>query len=90
MITPSDSPSSPQHYAAVPVQGMDIQAPMDLAEIQSAYDQAGADAAAGVSAYHHQSPRQAQTEALLASPPGYSDFTILGGTTAGWPADVTP
>ena len=87
-MTPSDSPSSPSDYAGVPVQGMDIQAPNDLAQIQAAFDAANRDAGAGV--LYPVSERQSETRQLLESPPGYSDFTILGGSTAGWPADVTP
>ena len=87
-ITPSDSPSSPSGYAGVAQSGFDIQAPLDEGAFQSAFDQANADAGAGV--LYPKSDRQAETERLLESPPGYSDFTILGGTTAGWPADVTP
>lgn len=87
-MTPSDTPSSPSNYAGVATQGMNIQAPLMDGEIRSAFDQANRDAGAGV--LYPQSARQAQTERLIMSPPGYSDFDIYGGTTAGWPADVSP
>ena len=92
-MTPADSPASPQNYAAVPPHHMgpasyNIQAPLQTAEITAAFDAANAASGAGV--LYPQSPRQAQTERLLDSPPGFGDFTILAGTTAGWPADVTP
>lgn len=91
-MTPSDTPSSPERYAQVAPDGRgpagyDIQAPMD-GTIQGAFDSANRDAGAGV--LYPKSERQAATERLLESPPGYDDFTILGGTTAGWPADVMP
>ena len=93
MITPSDSPSSPENYAQVMPGGRgpapyDIQAPQMGGEIASAFDAANADSGAGV--LYSQSPRQAATEQLIMSPPGYTDFDILGGTTAGWPADLSP
>ena len=53
-----------------------------------------ANAVAGSGVLYPQSPRQAQTEALLSSPPGYGAFTITGGYSGGggedWPGDVTP
>ncbi len=86
--TPSDSPSSPSNYAGVAVQGFDIQAPQDTAAIQAAFDATNREMGAGV--LYPKGPRQDATELLLQSPPGYADFNILEGTTAGWPADVTP
>lgn len=82
MITPSDSPSSPPDYADVAVSGFGIQAPVD-GSIQGAFDATTREMGPG-------GPRQAATEQLIQSPPGYADFSIYGGTTAGWPADVTP
>ena len=38
MITPSDTPSAPELYGAVPVQGMNIQAPQDEAAITAAME----------------------------------------------------
>lgn len=87
-ITPSDSPSSPSNYAGVPQSGFDIQAPMDEGAIQAAFDATNREMGAGV--LYPQGPRQSETERLLQSPPGYGDFNILSGTTADWPADVTP
>ena len=90
MITPADSASAPGPYAGVPVSGLDIQAPQD--DLTATFDAANAAAGAGV--LYSQSPRQAQTEALLSSPPGYGSFTITGGYSGGggedWPGDVTP
>ena len=92
-MTPSDTPSSPSDYAGVTPHGRgpapyDIQAPMDAGSIQSAFDQANRDAGAGV--LYPQSERQAATERLLQSAQGFGEFDINGGTTAGWPADVSP
>lgn len=93
MITPADSPSSPGDYAAVTPHGRgpapyDLQAPLDTGSVQAAFDRSVRDAGAGV--LYPESERQADTRRLLMSPPGYADFDILGGTTAGWPADITP
>lgn len=87
-VTPADSPSDPSGYASVTPHGAgpapyDIQAPMDEAAIQAAYDGAGAVSAAGVSAYSQQGPRQAQAATLMNSPQGFSS----GGGTSGW--DIT-
>ena len=92
-ITPADSPSSPSDYAGVTPHGRgpapyNIQAPLDQGSIQSAFDQANRDGGAGM--LYPQGPRQAEAERLIMSAPGYGDFDILSGTTAGWPADVTP
>ena len=87
MITPSDSPSSPEGFAGVTPHGQgpapyDIQAPM--ADLDGA-------AAAAVSAAMS---RQPPTETLLSSPQGYGDFSITGGFSGGggesWPADPAP
>jgi hypothetical protein len=88
MITPSDSPSSPSDYAQVATQGMDIQAPLQTGEITAAFDATNAEMGAGF--LYPQGPRQAAAESLLKSPQGYADFDILSGTTAGWPADISP
>lgn len=90
MITPSDSPSSPEHYAGVQVQGADIQAGQpDLAGV---FDAANAVAGAGV--LYSQGPRQAQTEALLNSPQGFGEFDITAGYNGGggedWPGNAEP
>ena len=92
-ITPSDSPSSPSGYAGVTPHGQgpapyDIQAPLGEAQIAAAFDATNREMGAGV--LYPMGPRQAETERLLSSPPGYGDFDILSGTTADWPADVTP
>ena len=92
-MTPADTPSSPSDYAGVTPHGRgpapyDIQAPLDEAHITASFDATNREMGAGV--LYSQSERQAATERLLSSPQGYADFTILGGTTAGWPADITP
>ena len=90
MITPADSPSSPSDYAAVAVQPMDIQAPQ--ADLSAAVEAAGRLSGAGI--VYPQGPRQSQTENLLRSPQGYSDFDITAGYSGGggedWPGDLTP
>lgn len=83
MITPADSPSSPSDYAGVATSGTDIQAPQQQGEIGAAQAAAQADSGRG-------SPRQDAVAELMASDPGYADFDVTGGSTAGWPADVTP
>jgi hypothetical protein len=90
MITPADSPSSPSNYAAVPVQGTDIQAPqMDLSAAVAA---AGRLTGAGV--VYPVSQRQHDTESLIQSAPGYGDFDITAGWNGSgadtWPTDPTP
>jgi hypothetical protein len=92
-MTPADTPSSPSGYAEVTPHGQgpaayDIQAPMMDGEITAAFDATNREMGAGF--LYPQGPRQAEAERLLDSPQGYADFTILAGTTAGWPADVTP
>jgi hypothetical protein len=93
MITPSDSASSPEDYAAVTPHGRgpapyEIQAPQMGGEIAAAYGDAGAASGAGI--VYPRSPRQDATEQLIMSPPGYADFDILSGSASGWPADVSP
>jgi hypothetical protein len=90
MITPSDSPSAPEQYATVPVAGADIQAPQaDLTGVFGA-----ANAASGAGVLYPQSPRQAQTEALLSSPAGFGEFDVTAGYSGGggedWPGNVEP
>jgi len=87
MITPSDSPSAPAEYAAVPVSGFDIQAPQG--DLTATFDAANALAGAGV--LYGQGPRQAQTEALLNSAQGFGEFDVTAGYTGGdWPGNVEP
>ena len=93
MITPSDSPSAPEQYAAVPVQPADIQAGNDEAAITSAFDAANALAGAGV--LYPAGPRQRDTESLLGSAQGFGEFDVTAGYHAGpgqdgWPASVEP
>jgi hypothetical protein len=90
MITPSDSASAPEQYAAVPVQSMDILAPQqDLAATLDA-----ANALTGSGVLYPQGPRQAATEALLSSPAGFGEFNVTAGYSGGggedWPGDVSP
>ena len=88
MITPSDSPSAPGLYEAVPVQNTDIQAPQ--ADLSGTFDAANAVAGAGV--LYPAGPRQAQTEVLLSSPQGFATegYDIDAGSTSGWPTNVEP
>lgn len=88
MITPSDTPSAPDLYAAVPTQAADIQAPQqDLAGV---FDAANRVAGAGV--LYPQGPRQAETETLLQSPQGFAveGYDIDAGFSAGWDTNVEP
>jgi hypothetical protein len=78
-VTPADSPSEPSSYAAVPVQGMDIQAPME--DLSATFDAANSVAGAGV--LYAQGPRQAQAQALLESPQGAGAVNV----TSGFPND---
>lgn len=88
MITPSDSASAPEQYAAMPVQDMNIQAPQD--DLSAALAAAGALAGAGV--IYPQGPRQAETETMLSSPPGFATegYDIDAGYASGWPNDIEP
>jgi hypothetical protein len=90
MITPSDSPSSPSNYAAVPVQPMDIQAASPIAEVTAAFDTSIAEGGSGV--LYPMSPRIAEARELLQSPQGYGTggFSIQSGASHGWPTDVMP
>lgn len=90
MITPSDSASSPEHYAAVPVSGFNIQAPADTAAVSAQFDAANADGGQGV--LYPASERQAQTKALIQSDPGFAGggYDIDAGTSFGWPNNVEP
>jgi hypothetical protein len=99
-VTPHDTPSSPAGFASVTPHGQgpapyDIQA--EHPDLTGTFEAAGALTASGLFPYYPaQSPRQADAEALLKSPPGYQDFDIYGGfsgqgaTTHGWPNDVGP
>ncbi len=90
MITPSDSPSAPEQYAAVPVQPADIQVGNDEAAITSAFDAANRDAGQGV--LYPASERQAQAKALIESDSGFAvgGYDIDAGTNCGWPNNVEP
>lgn len=82
MITPSDSASAPEQYAAIPVQPADIQAPQD--DLSGMADAAKSEAMA----------RQPQTERLLSSGQGYGEQDITGGYSGGggedWPSSAGP
>ncbi|SRR6266536_56546 len=96
-MTPSDTPSSPENYAGVTPHGQGP-APYDIQaghpDISGIFDAANALTGAGI--LYPKSDRQAETETLLKSPPGYREFDIYGGfsgqdaTTHGWPNDVGP
>jgi len=100
MITPSDSPSSPEGYAEVTPHGRgpapyNVQAGNDEGVITSAFGAANAVAGAGV--LYGQGPRQAETETLLSSPAGFAvdGYDVDAGYHAGpgqdgWPANVEP
>ena len=95
MITPSDSPSSPEGFAGVTPHGQgpapyDIQAPLSDGEIGAAF--ASANAVGGAGALYPQGPRQAQTEAMIQSPQGFASggYDIDAGSAFGWPNDVEP
>jgi len=83
MITAADDASAPGPYDAVPVQGMNIQA--DQPDLAGAVNAATAMAAPG-------SARQAMTETLLSSPPGFATegYDIDSGFSAGWDTNVEP
>jgi hypothetical protein len=97
VITPSDSASAPEQYAAVPPHGQgtapyDVQAPQD--DLSGLVADAGALGGAGV--VYPQGPRQQQTETLVQSPPGFAqdgydiDAGYHDGGGDGWPANVEP
>jgi hypothetical protein len=88
MITPSDSPSSPEHYAGVAVQTANIQAPQDTAAVQAAFDESNRLNGQGV--LYPQSERQRQTETLMSSPAGYGEQDIDAGSSFGWPNNIEP
>ena len=96
MITPSDSASSPENYAAVTPHGQgtapyDIQAPQ--ADLTGTFSAANAVAGSGV--LYPRGPRQAETEMLISSPQGFGEFDITawyhaGPGQDGWPANTEP
>ena len=95
MITPSDSPSAPEQYAAVTPHGQGptpygIQAPQG--DLTGTFGAANAVAGAGI--LYPQGPRQAQTETLLSSDAGYGEQDITAGYSGGggedWPGNVEP
>jgi hypothetical protein len=94
MITPSDSPSSPQHYAEVAVQPVNIQAPLSDGEITAAFDAANATGGSGV--LYPMGQRIADTKTMMESPQGFGSggYDIIGGYHQGggdgWPNDVEP
>jgi hypothetical protein len=94
MITPSDTPSSPQHYAEVATQQMNIQAALSDGEITAAFN--GANAAGGSGVLYPMSQRIADTRTLMESPQGFGSggYDIIGGYHGGggevWPNDVEP
>lgn len=103
-VTPAAPPSSPL-YGSVTPHGMGtapygVQAPSPLAEVSSAFSDANAQNGAafdggglhGQGFLTPQSPRQAQTEALMESDAGFGvdGFDVTAGSTFGWPASVEP
>src|SRR5713101_8662074 len=92
-VTPYDSPSSPSDYASVTPHGIgpapyNIQAANDEAAVSSALGAAVAIAGAGV--LYPRGPRQAETETLIQSAPGFAldGYDIDGGSSGGWPNNV--
>jgi hypothetical protein len=94
-ITPYDSTSSPEHYAAVTPLGTgpaqapyDIQAPLE--DLTAIFDAANAVAGAGV--LYPQGPRQAEAEAILVSPQGagLDGQDVTAGYTDRWPNNPEP
>jgi len=90
MITPSDSPSAPEQYSGVPVQQVNIQAPLPTGEVMAAFDSANAEGGAGF--LYPMSERIRDARTLLESPQGFGSggFDITGGFHGDWPADVEP
>ena len=90
MITPQDTPSSPENFAQVATSQMNIQAPLSEGEIGAAFDASLAVGGSGV--LYPQGPRQAQTQQLLESPQGFASggYDIDAGSAFGWPNDVEP
>ena len=94
MITPSDSASSPGNYAGVPVQPMNIAAPLSTDEISVALD--AANAVEGTGFLEPMGPRQGEARQLMDSPqgfgvPGFSiDAGYHGDGGESWPADIKP
>lgn len=94
MITPPDSASSPGNYAQVPVQPMDIQAPMSTDEITASFD--AANAVEGTGVIYPAGPRQMEARQLMDSPQGYGsagfniDAGYHGDGGESWPADMKP
>lgn len=93
MITPADSPSSPEGYASVTPHGRgtapyDIQAP--LQDLSGEFDAANSVAGAGV--LYPQGPRQAETETMLQSPQGFAvgGYDIDAGSHDQWPNNIEP
>ncbi len=86
-VTPADSPSEPASYAAVPVQPMDICAPLDDT-IGAKFDAANAVAGAGV--LYAQGPRQAETQAMMESPQGAGAMSVISGFPDYESADIMP
>jgi hypothetical protein len=88
VITPADSPSSPEQFNAVPVSSFNIQA--EQQNLAAAVEAAGRLAGAGV--VYPQGPRQAETVTMLQSPQGFGSngYDIDAGYSGTWPADVEP
>ena len=81
-VTPSDTPSSPENYAQVAVQSMNIQAPLPDLSAEAA-------AAQAVFAVREQEARQ-----VMESPAGYGEFNVTAGFHGGggeeWPSSIAP
>jgi hypothetical protein len=92
-VTPADSPSDPSGFDAVTPHGRgpapyDIAAPQAIDGIAAAFDAANALAGAGV--LYSRGPRQDETEALLTSPQGAGEMSVVSGFPDYESTDVNP
>jgi hypothetical protein len=92
-VTPADSPSDAAGWAKVTPEGRgpadyDISAPQDIAGITGAFNAANAISAAGV--LYPEGPRQREAQALLDSPAGAGEMSVLAGFPDYESSDVRP
>jgi hypothetical protein len=88
MITPADSPSAPEQYAAMAVARENIQAPLD--DLTGLVAAAGA--LSGADVLYPIGPRQHESAVMLNSPEGFGldGYDINAGYHGMWPNDVEP
>lgn len=92
-VTPAGGPSDPEGYAGVTPSGRgpaayDISAPQDIAGITGAVSAAGALSGAGI--VYPRSPRQQEAEALLTSPQGAPEMSVMSGFPDYESSDISP